>query len=100
MEKALAWAEALADETNLRTRGPRHQKKPMPARKRDARLPMVGTVISKTYRGQTIQIEVLEEGFLYQGETYKSLTAVASKATGSHWNGYTFFGLQLKGGKK
>jgi hypothetical protein len=63
----------------------------------DKRLPMPGTVLTRAYRGRVLQVEVVPDGFSFEGERYKSLTAVAKKVTGSHWNGYLFFGLQKKG---
>jgi hypothetical protein len=60
---------------------------------------MPGAVLTREYRGQTIQVTVLPEGFEYDGEVYRSLTAVAKAITGSHWNGPLFFGLRKTGGK-
>jgi hypothetical protein len=37
---------------------------------------------------------VLENGFEYQGQRYRSLTRVASLITGVHWSGPVFFGLK------
>lgn len=65
----------------------------------DARLPIVGTVLTRDYRGQTINVTVMPEGFEYDGQVYKTLTAVAKVVTGSHWNGYLFFGLAKPGRK-
>jgi hypothetical protein len=36
---------------------------------------------------------VLEKGFEYEGRRYRSLSAVARAVTGSHWNGFHFFGV-------
>jgi hypothetical protein len=60
----------------------------------DTRLPMPGAVLTRTYRGQKIQVTVLPHGFDYDGTVYRSLSAVAKAVTGSHWNGYGFFGLK------
>lgn len=60
----------------------------------DDRLPMPGSIISKVYKGQTLEVLVLTDGFEYQGEEYKSLSAVAKEITGSHCNGFLFFGLK------
>ena len=43
-------------------------------------------------------MSVLPDGFEYEGDTYKSLSAVAKKITGSHCNGYLFFRLNKHGG--
>ena len=59
----------------------------------DARLPMPGTKLTRTFKGHEYQVEVLDNGFEYDGEVYRSLSAVAHTITGSHWNGYLFFGL-------
>ena len=40
--------------------------------------------------------KVLADGFEYLGERYRSLTAVAKAVTGSHMNGFRFFGLEAK----
>ena len=60
---------------------------------RDGRLPVPGTTIMRVYQGRTIKVTVLEDGFEFDGSRYRSLTAVAKKVTGSHWNGMLFFGL-------
>ena len=65
---------------------------------RDPRLPMPGSLIVKNYKGQKIEVKVLEKGFEYQGVVYKNLSLVAKAITGNHWNGFGFFGL--KNGKR
>lgn len=62
-------------------------------KERDVRLPAVGTVITKTYRGQTIEVKVLENGFEYQGKTYKSISRVAMEIVKRPISGYEFFRL-------
>ncbi len=57
------------------------------------RMPSPGTLIRRAYKGQMIEVKVLEHGLEYQGKVYRSLTAVADEATGSHWSGRLFFGL-------
>jgi hypothetical protein len=61
--------------------------------KRDKRLPIPGTIITKEYKGNKIEVKILEFGFEYKNKKYKSLTAIAKEITGAHWNGYLFFGL-------
>ena len=60
-------------------------------RGRDARLPMPGEQISRLYKGHLYAVEVLDDGFVYDGRRYQSLSAVAHAITGSHWNGFKFF---------
>ena len=62
--------------------------------KADDRLPLPGTVIVREYKGQARQVKVLPAGFEYEGEVYKSLSAVAKAITGQHCNGYHFFRLR------
>ena len=60
---------------------------------RDRRVPIPGSTLSKDYRGQLIQVKVLEKGFEYNGKIYRTLTSVARAITNASWNGYTFFNL-------
>jgi hypothetical protein len=63
----------------------------------DDRLPRPGSILTRRYKGRTLQVEVLEHGFAYDGQVYRSLSAVAQAVTGSHCNGYLFFRLTAKG---
>ena len=63
----------------------------------DERLPRAGTVLTRRYKGRTIQVEVLDHGFACDGQVYRSLSAVAKAVTGSHCSGHFFFGLTAKG---
>ncbi len=102
-ERARRRAEELANDADLRLSPPKIQTMPKQttgrtastilAEKSDDRLPLPGTIITREYKGQTIQVRVLPQGFEYAGEVYKSLSAVAKVVTGSHVNGYAFFRL-------
>src|SRR5439155_8097484 len=63
----------------------------------DPRLPMAGTILTRDYKGQTLHVEVLADGFAYGSQVYKSLSAVAKAVTGGHCNGYHFFRSALTG---
>lgn len=53
-----------------------------------------GTMLTKEFKGQTYQVKRLAEGFEYEGELYKTLTALARKITGyKDISGPAFFGL-------
>ncbi|MDZ5699849.1 DUF2924 domain-containing protein [Chelativorans sp. M5D2P16] len=54
-----------------------------------------GTHLVREWNGRTYRVEVLEKGFLLDGKTYRSLSAVARRITGAHWSGPRFFGLGL-----
>ena len=61
--------------------------------KRDPRIPPAGTVLTKTYHGQTLEVKVLENGFEYQGKVYKSISRVAMEIVHHPVSGYVFFRL-------
>lgn len=64
----------------------------------DERVPPPGTILTRAYKGDTLQVLVLADGFQYQDKVYPSLSAVAKAITGSHCNGFLFFKLGAKGG--
>ena len=45
--------------------------------------PLIGSKIIKEYRNKTHEIAVLEGGFAYEGEVFKSLSSVAQHITGT-----------------
>lgn len=106
-ERALRRATELARDADIRTTMPRVPKPAdgaAPAAtgqlvNKTPGMPMPGAVLTRQYRGQTIEVTVLPKGFEWQGEVYRSLTAVAKAVTGSHWNGHLFFGLREGAGK-
>lgn len=63
-------------------------------------VPPVGTLIVREYKGQRLEVLVRENGFEYEGETYKTLSALAKKITGTHTSGYLFFRLGQHGGDR
>ncbi len=64
----------------------------MPIR-RDERIPPPGALLTRRFKGHEYRVAVLPNGFEFDGEVYRSLSAVAHAITGSHWNGLLFFGL-------
>jgi hypothetical protein len=52
-----------------------------------------GTRLVREWNGQTIVVEVLENGFRYADRTWRSLSEIARHVTGAHWSGPRFFGL-------
>ena len=106
-ERALRRAMELANVADLRLTAPRKRK---PAPDADERTRTVattirpgtdllpGTVLRRDYKGRAVRVTVLDAGFEFEGERYKSLTGVAKAVTGKHWNGFHFFGLRRNGG--
>ena len=60
----------------------------------DLRLPLPGTVLTRSFQGRTVKVCVLPDGFRYRDRRFRSLSAVAEHITGTRWNGYRFWGLE------
>ena len=73
-----------------------------PATAADPRLPPPGSWLTRSYKGRTIEVKVLSQGFHYQGRVFSSLSALAKEITGSHCSGFWFFNLdrRTQGGKQ
>ncbi|MFO0875674.1 MAG: DUF2924 domain-containing protein [Phycisphaerales bacterium] len=108
-ERARRRAAELADDAEVRVMAPKTLVSPPQSgtaktvRRRvngedhdDRRLPPAGSAIVREYKGRTIRVLVLpkDEGFEWNGERFRTLTAVAKKVTGSHLNGFRFFRLE------
>lgn len=104
-DRARNRAKELANDLNLRITPPR-EKKPVqsaavkrrtvstPAKIKPSRDLMPGTKLERIYKGRKIHVLVTDDGFIMDGEKYKSLTAIANFVTGKHWNGFHFFKLR------
>ena len=99
-ERARARAAELALDSEVRVTAPRETSQPRlvtsdvqsrPAL--DQRLPPPGSMLHREYKGRQIRVLIVSNGFEYEGQLFKSLTAVANAITGSHVNGFQFFGL-------
>ncbi|MEO9825385.1 MAG: DUF2924 domain-containing protein [Paracoccaceae bacterium] len=55
-----------------------------------------GTHMVREWNGRTYRVEVTDEGYVLDGATYRSLSAVAKRITGTAWSGPRFFGLTGK----
>ena len=64
-------------------------KTPSPALKPGGRL-------LREWNGVTHVVDVTDGGFVWKGETWRSLSAIAREITGAHWSGPRFFGLNGK----
>ena len=58
--------------------------------------PVPGTRLIREWHGERHEVTVVQGGFEHRGQRYRSLTAVATAITGTHWNGPLFFGLREK----
>ena len=104
-ERVRQRALAMADDADLRKRPPQSftdqislavEQTTVIDTGRDPRLPPSGAHLYKTYKGKKLAVYVGDNTFEFNGTTYGTLSAVAKAISGSHVNGFTFFGLKGK----
>ncbi len=61
-----------------------------------ARAAPPGSFLMREWNGRTYRVEVTASGYVFDGQTYASLSTVAKRITGAHWSGPRFFGLTRK----
>ena len=103
-ERARRRAAELANDADLPTTPPPLEKNTPAAPERtltasfpvhsDNRLPLPGTILTRVYKGETLQVRVLTDGFEFEGQVFRSLSGVAKAITGQHCNGYLFFRMK------
>jgi Protein of unknown function (DUF2924) len=104
-ERARRRAAELAQDADLRLSPPRQNPSAPASVPKNGKasalvngyLPLPGTILTRWYKGQSLKVQVLRYGFEYDGQVYKSLSAVAKAITGSHTSGYLFFRRALAG---
>jgi Protein of unknown function (DUF2924) len=55
-----------------------------------------GTRLVRTWHGEVHEVAVTEDGFLYRGQHFTSLSKIAREITGTPWSGPLFFGTRKK----
>jgi Protein of unknown function (DUF2924) len=53
-----------------------------------------GTVLVREWHGVAHRVTVLDDGFDFESERFRSLSEIARKITGVRWSGPLFFGLK------
>lgn len=53
-----------------------------------------GSHLVREWNGRTYQVEVTSDGYVMDGKTWRSLSAIARHITGAHWSGPRFFGVE------
>ena len=110
-ERARARARELACDADLRIVAPRGFFGDRPSARltvprtdrggnQDRRLPIAGTLIERRYRGKAHFVEVLPDGFRYEGRHHRSLSSVAREITGTRWNGSGLLRFRQRRGYK
>lgn len=108
-ERASRRAAEIANDADLRRRPPCPPKphtservvvvtKSLPVQ--PTRVPPPGGSIVRDYKGRQLEVHVRAQGFEFEGQFFRSLSAVAKHITGSHCNGFHFFRLTKRGGEQ
>jgi hypothetical protein len=53
-----------------------------------------GAMLVREWKGQLERVMILKDGFVWNGQTFGSLSQIARAMTGTNWNGHRFFGLR------
>ena len=56
-----------------------------------------GARLVREWNGSTHMVEVVDGGFVWNGERHRSLSVIARTITGDRWSGPRFFGLSSDG---
>mgnify|MGYP002620140910 CR=1 FL=1 len=112
-ERVRTKASSLARDADLRVRppagpiddgAPAHTVVGPMSVARDDRVPPPGAVLVRVFKGREHRVIVRSNGYELLtedgGEVYRSLSAAAYAISGSHWNGFHFFGLGKRAGAK
>ena len=83
LRKRIAWRLQALAEGDLSDR----------ARRRAGELANDADLRLRAFQGRDLVVQVLDDGFAFEGRRYRSLSAIARQVTGSQWNGFAFFGL-------
>jgi hypothetical protein len=52
-----------------------------------------GARLIREWNGSNHVVDVVDDGFVYSGRRYRSLSKIAREITGTNWSGPRFFGL-------
>jgi hypothetical protein len=99
-QRARQRAAAIANDADLRLTPPGPSRLVSPTAAHGQRLPRAGAVLTRVYKGATLQVKVLARGFEFEDKIYTSLSAVAKAISGSHCNGFHFFRIAKEGANR
>jgi hypothetical protein len=66
---------------------------PLPGDLNSRRHLKTGTILVREHAGISHRVTVALEGYCWNGQTFSSLSQVATAITGTRWNGPRFFGI-------
>lgn len=93
--RILAWhiqAQAIGGYDTSTRRRLKHAAKGRVTPRASARL-KPGARLVREWNGVSHTVDIVEGGAIWQGQRYRSLSAVARAITGARWSGPRFFGL-------
>lgn len=95
MRLALAYELQRKREGGL-SRGVKAQLRRAPSADASATLPALkpGACLVREWHGTTRSVAVTDGAYLYEGKSYRSLSAIAHEITGTKWSGPRFFGVR------
>lgn len=85
-----------ASHSSTRSTKPTTKKRPAAkatAPKRPAKQPAAANQLRRTYKGQEIVVDIVDGQYVYEGETYKSISGLARHIVGYQISGPVFFKL-------
>lgn len=103
LSRAVSWKEQERLHGGLKAETLRHLKSLAKQLDRSGELDLerqvtlkAGTRLVREWNGRTIHVAVQDDGFVYDGQKYPSLSHVARAVTGTRWSGPRFFGLRQR----
>ena len=91
-EKALGWLKPSTRRLLTKVAADASARRPIQVAPEPSLKP--GTVLLREWHGTQHQVIVREDGIVFNGKQYKSLSQVAYRITGTKWSGPFFFGLK------
>ena len=98
-DNAKAKMQAILDSSGLDENAGEPKRKRKSASWRN-NTPVAGTRLVREWNGRDYEVICVHGGYQYNGQLYRSLTAITKAITGTHWSGVAFFGLKSTTGKR
>jgi hypothetical protein len=71
-----------------------HEAQPAPPPPRRVAPLRPGVTLTRVWHGVEHRVQVLDDGYAWNGRPYRTLSGVAKAISGQHWSGALFFGLR------
>lgn len=94
LDKAIAWQKQAMKHGGLSTAERKRLLSGGTSSNSNNEAQNIGSRLIRVWQGETHQVTVLEVGYLYKEQHWKSLSAIARAITGTPWSGPVFFGVK------